>query len=85
MFIYINNDGSHLDSISNSISLNSETHNLHTRARSDIKTTLQPCTSLTSFIYQAVKVWNSLPNEYKSSVFINKFRAKLKKILYSVY
>jgi len=84
MFNYIKNETPYYDYISNSISLNSDTHNHYTRTRNNlIIPRYSLAASQTSFIYQAVRVWNSLSNELKSSDSIKKFEAKLEVFLYS--
>ena len=68
MFSYIKNEIFKPDYISNSISLNSDTHNHYTGAQSNLTMPrFSLAASQTSFICQAVEVGNSLSNANKSS------------------
>ena len=86
MLNYINHESSHHDYMSNSISMNSNTHKHYTRARTNLTILrFSLAASQNSFTYQSVRVWNSRPNETKISDFFNTSEEKLKNFLYSYY
>ena len=79
MFNYINHESLHHNCIPNYISLKSDMHNHYARGWTYLT---MPRFSFagfqTTFTYQAVRVWNSLSNEIKSSDSVNTYKAKLK-------
>ena len=74
------------DYISPKLGRNMEVHNHNTRQSSNLLVTrFNRSKSQNSFVYQSVKIWNSLPATIKSASTSIKFKQKLKTLFFSQY